>query len=67
MNKRALVALLRRQRGSQVLPAPFQHIEEMDEREAGQWLRLLRNMVEDAEREGERKGARHPFRRGWRP
>jgi hypothetical protein len=34
----------------------------MDEREAGQWLRLLRNMVEDAERHGAHKAAQKPHR-----
>jgi hypothetical protein len=62
VNKHALRALLQRQRGIHALPVPLRHVEGMDEREAGQWLRLLRNMVEDAERHGAHKAAQKPHR-----
>ena len=48
--KRHLRALILRQRGALAFPLVLSRVEEMSEEEAGQWYRLLQNMLDDAER-----------------
>lgn len=48
--KRHLKALIMRQRGALAFPLVLSKVEEMSEAEATQWYRLLKNMLDDAER-----------------
>lgn len=50
MMKRHLKALVMRQRGVLAFPLVLSRIEDMSEAEATQWYRLLKNMLDDAER-----------------
>jgi len=61
--KRHLEARVHRTRGGHAANLVLARIEEMSEAEAEQWFRLFQNVEEDAKRDGERKGAREPWRR----
>jgi hypothetical protein len=60
--KRQLEALVRRTRGGHVANLVLARINEMSEAEAEQWFRLLQNVAEDANRDGQRKGTMEPWR-----
>lgn len=60
--KRYLESLILRTRGDHRLLLGT--IEKMSEAEAEQWYRLLQNTAEDAKRDGERSGARQPWKHG---
>lgn len=63
MFKRHLQARILSTRGGHVATKVLARIQEMDETEAEQWFRLFQNVEEDAKRDGERRGAREPWRR----
>lgn len=50
MIKQHLRALILRQRGGHAMTHVLARIDVMDEREAREWLNLLRNMQQDADR-----------------
>lgn len=57
-----LRAKILRTRGGPAATGVLASIESMDERTAEEWWRLLQNMEEEASRNGERRGAREPWR-----
>lgn len=60
--KRHLEAKIRRTRGGFCASHVLRAIEEMDEAQAQEWWNLLRTIEDDAKREGERRGARQPWK-----
>ena len=61
MMKRHLTALLHRTRCDRTVLVPL--VESLDERQAEALCRLLQNVESDAKRDGQRQGARQPWRR----
>lgn len=64
MIRRTLLALFHQTRGSQALPKVQKVFDTLTDAEAMEMLTLLRNIKEDAAREGARDGARQPWRHG---
>lgn len=62
--KRHLKSLLLRTRGIHAYPLVLAMVEEMTDAQAEQWFRVLQNTQEDAKRDGERSGARQPWKHG---
>jgi len=62
MSKRTLEAEVWQTRGGHACNKVLTRIQEMDEEEARQWLLLFTYAEQDAERDGERRGARAPWR-----
>jgi hypothetical protein len=58
MIKQHLKGLILRTRGGHAMTKILASLDEMDEETARQWYELMRNMKDDAEREGERNGAK---------
>ena len=73
MLRRHLIALILRSRGqdNRILLAriegqnPETKEPLMSDQEVEAWYRLLQNVAEDASRDGERAGARQPWRHGY--
>lgn len=56
MFKHLLMVAVHRIRGSHAFPDVFKSIEDMDEKTAEGWLRLLQNLDSDANADGHRNG-----------